>query len=370
MLLPRVKDGHRPFRFDDGTLRVGGEIYGIATEITDPQGLVWTTLTLMDGTRTTEDVVTGVRDSLPGVSRSAAREIVDMMLASGHVEDAGARVPEELGERERARYDRSRGFFQRVDLTPREHGWEAQLRLKGARVVVLGLGGTGSHAAWALATSGVGRLHCVDTDVVELSNLNRQVLYTEADVGRAKADVAVAALRRVNSDIEITGERRRIGTESAFESLLGDCDVLALCADEPRGRGIRIWANRVCARAGVPWVGGGYNGPLVTVGTFTHRDGACYECLAEGEARRLRPGLPVDLGGPGVLATSAGISGQLVAHAVISLITGVPEPAAGTVVGMNLIAPDQHVWIRHPPRPGCPVCGSAASRAPAREAPA
>jgi hypothetical protein len=73
LLLPRIKDRHQPFRFDDGTLRIGGEIYGLATEITDPQGVAWTTLTLMDGTRTTEDVTAGVRKSFPGMSRSAAR---------------------------------------------------------------------------------------------------------------------------------------------------------------------------------------------------------------------------------------------------------------------------------------------------------
>ncbi|GII03268.1 HesA/MoeB/ThiF family protein [Planobispora takensis] len=359
MLLPRVKDGHHPFRFDDGTVRIGGEIYGLATEIGDPQGVAWAALTLMDGTRTTEEVVAAVRASFPRLAEAAAREVVTRLIASGHLEDASARVPAEIGERERIRYGRSQAFFRRVDLTPREHGWEAQLRLKAARIVVLGLGGTGSHAAWALAASGVGRIHCVDADLVELSNLNRQALYTEGDIGRPKAATAVVALRRVNSDIEITGERRRVGSESELSALLDGCDVLALCADEPRGQGIRIWANRACARAGVPWAGGGYNGPLVTVGTFARGRGACYECLAAGEALRRRPGLPVELGGPGATAVSAGISGQLVAHAVISLVTGVPGPAVGAVVGVNLIAPDHHVWIRHPPRPGCPVCGPA-----------
>jgi len=357
VLLPRVKRRHEPHRFEDGTVRIGGEIYGLAAEISDPTGGAWAALSLMDGTRSPDDVAEAVCRRLPGVSASQAARIVAALIASGHVEDAAAPAPGELTERERTRYDRSRAFFQQVDLVPGRQGWDAQVRLRAARVVVLGLGGTGSHAAWALAASGVGRLHCVDADVVELSNLNRQVLYTEDDLGRAKADVAVGRLRRLNSDIEVTGERRVIGSEADLLSILAGADVLALCADEPREPGIRIWANRICARAGVPWVGGGYNGPLVTVGTFAPGRGACYECLAAGEARRRRPGLPVDLGGPGVVAASAGLSGHLVAHSVISLITGVPEPAIGTVVGLNLIAPDQHVWVRHPPRPGCPVCG-------------
>ncbi|GAA1309435.1 thiamine/molybdopterin biosynthesis protein [Planotetraspora silvatica] len=360
MLLPRVKRRHEPHRLDDGTVRIGGEIYGLASEITDPLGGAWAALSLMDGTRTPDDIAEIICGSVPGLSAPEAREIVSILIDSGHVEDASAQVPDEISVRERDRYGRSQAFFHLVDLTPRPHAWEAQLRLKKARVVVLGLGGTGSHAAWALAATGVGRIHCVDADVVELSNLNRQVLYTEDDIGRMKVDIAMERLRQLNSDIEITGESRRVDGEAGLRLLLEDCDVLALCADEPRGRGlaegISIWANRVCASLGVPWVGGGYNGPLVTVGTFERGRGACFECLIEGEARRRRPDLPVDLGGPGVLAISAGISGQLVAHAVISLITGVPQPTTGTFLGLNLIAPEHHVWVRHPPRPDCPVC--------------
>ncbi|WP_203944739.1 HesA/MoeB/ThiF family protein [Planotetraspora thailandica] len=352
---------HEPFRLDDGTVRIGGEIYGLAGEIADPLGGAWAALTLMDGTRTPEQIAATVCGTVPGVSAAAAQELIGALIASGHVEDAAAGMPDELSERERERYGRGQAFFHFVDLTPRPHSWEAQVRLKRARVVVLGLGGTGSHAAWALAATGVGRIHCVDADVVETSNLNRQVLYDEGDVGRAKVDVAVARLRRVNSDIEVTGERRRVDGVAALRSLLDGCDVLALCADEPRGHGvgdgIRIWANRVCAGSGVPWVGGGYDGPLVTVGTFERGRGACYECLIDGETRRRGRDLPVDLGGPGVVAVSAGVSGLLVAHAVTSLITGVPRPASGSFVGINLIAPDHHVLVRHSPRPGCPVCG-------------
>jgi molybdopterin-synthase adenylyltransferase len=363
VLLPRVKRKHEPFRLDYGTVRIGGEIYGLADEITDPLGVAWAALTLMDGTRTPEQIAAAVHGTVPGISAAEARDLVGVLIESGHVEDAAAHVPDELSERERERYGRGQAFFHLVDLTPRSHAWEAQLRLKRARVVVLGLGGTGSHAAWALAATGVGRIHCVDADVVETSNLNRQVLYDEGDVGRMKVDIAVARLRRLNSDIEVTGERRMVDGEAALRPLLDGCDVLALCADEPRGHGlgdgIRIWANRICAGSGVPWVGGGYNGPLVTVGTFERGRGACYECLIDGETRRRRPDLPVDLGGPGVVAVSAGISGHLVAHAVISLITGVPRPVTGSFVGLNLIAPDHHVRVRHPPRPDCLVCRPA-----------
>ncbi|GGL11146.1 hypothetical protein Sme01_15390 [Sphaerisporangium melleum] len=358
---PKVKPEHRPHRYADGTIRIGGEIYGVAAEIDDPDGWVWAALTLMDGSRTAEEVVTRLGQEFPALRARAARSVVEQLIASGYLEEAGAVPPPELAAREADRYSRNHAFFRRVDLTPREHGWEAQLRLRNARVVVLGLGGTGGHAAWALTAAGAGRLHCVDPDVVELSNLSRQMLYGEADIGRAKAEVAVRRLRAVNSDVTVTGERRRAGSQEELAEIIAGADMLALCADEPGGHVLRVWANRACAAAGIPWAGGGYNGPLVTAGLY--RPGhPCYECVSAGEQARRRPGTPVDLGGPGVLPTSAGISGLLVAHAVISEITGVPDLVPGRVSGLNLIAPDQLIDVRHPSRPDCPVCGDAARR--------
>ena len=94
-----------------------------------------------------------------------------------------------------------------MDLTPRESTWHAQLRLRRSKAIVIGLGGTGGAAAMALAMSGVGHVHCVEPDLVELSNLNRQILYTEKDIGLPKVDAAVERLRSSNSDIMVTGDR-------------------------------------------------------------------------------------------------------------------------------------------------------------------
>ncbi|MFC6083481.1 HesA/MoeB/ThiF family protein [Sphaerisporangium aureirubrum] len=359
ILRPRVKREHRPHRYGDGRVRVGGAIYGLAAEISDPQGWVWAALTLMDGTLPVPEIVERLERRFPELSARQAESVVVQLIGSGYVEDAAAEPPSELTPRELERYSRNYAYFRRVDLIPRAHGWEAQLALKRARVVVLGLGGTGSHVAWALAAAGVGWLHCVDPDVVELSNLSRQVLYAEADVGMAKVDAALRRLREVNSDVAVSGDRARVASAAELGRLVRGADMLALCADEPGGHGLRVWANRVCAGAGIPWAGGGYSGPLVTVGVYTP-GGPCYECVSAAEQARHPPGARVDLGGPGVLATSAGLTGHLLAHAVITQLTGVPPLPSGRVFGLNLIAPDQHIDIRHPRRGDCPVCGPGA----------
>jgi molybdopterin-synthase adenylyltransferase len=207
MIRPRVKPEHAPYRIADGKIRIGGVSYGLAAEIADPDGWVWTMLTAMDGTRGVPEIIEQVSAAHPGQPAETLRRGVRQLLSSGYVEDMSAPAPEILSERDIRRYDRAVGYFRWLDLIPRESSWTPQAILRGARVTILGIGGTGGAAAMALAASGIGHLHCVDPDEVELSNLSRQVLYTEDDIGKPKADSAVARLRRLNSDIEVAGQQ-------------------------------------------------------------------------------------------------------------------------------------------------------------------
>ena len=355
MRRPKIKDEHLPYRTPGGPIRIGGGLYGLAAEIQDPHGWIWAALAMMDGTRAPDEIARTLRERFPELTAETSRQLVKQLTATGYVEDAANRAPQELTPLEVTRYERNQAFFRMVDLRRGRGGWDAQLSLKRARVLVLGVGGTGSHAAWALVAAGVGRVHCVDRDLVELSNLTRQILYTQADLRRPKALVAAERLGALNSEVEVTGEQRTVGSRDALEELVAGFDVLALCADEPDSEVLRQWASEMCVRTGVPWVGGGYSGPLVSVGVFT-AEGPCFQCLAAGEEARL-PGLkPPPLGGKGVIAPSAGISGNLVAYEIIALLTGIQRDQPGYLRGINLIAPDDLVFARHPARPNCPNC--------------
>lgn len=362
MLRPRVKPEHRPYRLADGRVRLGGTVYGIAAELGDDTGVVWSLLSQLDGSRTREEAAATVARSRPGVPVEELLTAVGDLCDSGYLEDAAAPEPAGLSAAERERYDRSRRFFRWVDLTPRASTWEPQLALKAARVTVVGLGGTGGTAALCLAASGVGRLTLVDADTVVLSNLSRQVVYTEDDLGRAKVAAAADRLGRLNSDVSVRGLRRRVGSVADLAELAADCDVLVLAADEPFG--IRGWANRACLATGTPWVDAGYHGPLILVGTYVPGSGGCYECVraAERDERAAAGTEPVDDTAPfpldnAVSAASAGISGCLVAHAAVALVTGVPAPEAGRVQAVNLVALDSPYELVAARRPGCPACG-------------
>src|SRR5574342_615953 len=176
---PMIKPEHVPYRIANQRIRIGGVVYGIAAELRDPTGALWSLLEAMDGTHSIDQVVALVRQAHPDCPAEAVRAWVDQLVASGYVEDAAAPDPADLTDRDKIRYDRARRFFRWIDLTGSPNSWRPQLALRHARVTVVGVGGTGGHAALALVASGVGQLHLVDGDVVELSNLGRQIIYTE-----------------------------------------------------------------------------------------------------------------------------------------------------------------------------------------------
>jgi molybdopterin/thiamine biosynthesis adenylyltransferase len=394
MRRPRIKPEHRAYRTVDGHIRIGSVVYGIGSEVKDPDGWVWTLVEAMDGTRNAAEIVAEVTRRHPEL-RLPAPDIVQAMTdlnGAGFVEDAGAKPPAELSQRERERYGRGMTLLRWMDLRPRGSAWEPQVLLRRARVLLIGVGGTGGAAARDLVASGVGWLHCVDPDVVELSNLNRQTLFRESDVGTAKVDAALTALRALNSDTVVTGERREVRGEEDLEALLlagvdGDSgvrgvpsasdadgsgqqpvyDVLLLAADWPAV--IRRWANRVCLDYGMPWADAGYRGPLVSVGVFTPGRGACWECLrvTEAERRELRlaPGQDEDVASPRMPwnpanAVTAGLSGGLLAHAAIALVTGVPPIDPGYRFGLNLMVPGDPIMRRSDRRADCPACSVGA----------
>ncbi|WP_328562485.1 ThiF family adenylyltransferase [Streptomyces coelicoflavus] len=392
MRRPRIKPEHRAYRTVDGHVRIGSVVHGIGAEVRDDDGWVWTLVQVMDGTRGATDVVAEVARRHPELRLPApdiAQAMTDLAEA-GYVEDAGAAPPAELTERERERYGRSMTLLRWMDLRPRSSAWEPQLLLRRAGVLLVGVGGTGSAAARDLVASGVGRLHCVEPDVVELSNLNRQTLFREEDLGRPKLDAALTALRALNPDTEVTGERREVRGPSDLEELLTGADgaggssdarspdgaagasgasgydALLLAADRPAA--IRRWANQVCLATGTPWAEAGYRGPLVSVGVFMPGRGACWQCLRDAEVERrdlrLGPGQDEDAASPRMPwnpanAVTAGLSGGLLAHAALMLLCGVPPVEPGCRFGLNLMMPGDPVEQRSPRRPDCPACRPA-----------
>jgi molybdopterin/thiamine biosynthesis adenylyltransferase len=278
MQRPQIKSVFPPMPVSDRLIRIGGADHGLAAELHDDEHRhVWRLLQLLDGSRTRAEIIAAMVDHDATVRPEEVEDVLQALIDAGYVEDGAARAPVGLfADRELERYRRNLEFFSYFTAPPVTN-YDLQARLKQARVTVLGLGGLGSYVALALAAAGVGDMLLVDDDTVELHNLNRQVLYTETDVGCRKTEAAARRLAAVNPHIQISTRATRVASiENAGDCLRGR-DLLVCAADRPRIR-IYEWLNAAAVAERVAWIRGANDG--LTVNMFLHVPGetACFEC--------------------------------------------------------------------------------------------
>jgi molybdopterin/thiamine biosynthesis adenylyltransferase len=164
-------------------------------------------------------------------------------------------------------------------------GKEGQQKLKEAHVLVAGVGGLGSPAAIYLVCAGVGRLTLVDSDAVELSNLNRQILHGEADIGRKKVISAAQKLNKLNSTVEISTVAKRMTAQNLTELIQG-ADVIIDCLDNMETRFI---LNEGCVKAEVPFIHGGVYGMMGEITTIIPGQTPCFACIFPSEVKGKKP---------------------------------------------------------------------------------
>ncbi|MFG1704128.1 ThiF family adenylyltransferase [Nonomuraea sp. M3C6] len=362
MRFPRIKSVHQPLAMPGDRIIIGLMQQGISSEIQDDEdGSIARLIVLMDGTRTIDEICAAFAETHPDVDEQDARDVIAGLIDNGFAEDAGAPIPGTLTEREAARYEPARHFFSWIDSIPRSSPYEVQARIKDARVCLLGIGGTGSAVAAGLVSSGIGALRIADFDTVEEPNLTRQLLYSEADLGRPKIDSAVERLRAMNSLVEVTGATVKAGASGDIAELMDGCDVFVLCADEPHPD-IMFWTNDAALRTGTPWFVSFYTGPMAVVGSLIPRETGCWACLRRQEDQRElnAHGRPLTADRPNaVIAASANISGHLCALEVLYHLGGLPAQARGRIFHWNYGMWDHSYFIDIPRYDDCPACGTA-----------
>ncbi len=231
-------------------------------------------------------------------------------------------------------------------------GPEGQAAIREAAVLVVGAGGLGAPVIQYLAAAGVGRLGIADDDVVERSNLQRQVIHGTDDIDRAKVDSAAEAVAALNPDVVVDRHERRVTAEHV-EALIADYDVVVDASDNfPT----RFLLNDACVLADTPLVHGAvyrFEGQALTV------DGGrpCYRCLFP-EAPP--PGAVPDCAEAGVLGVLPGTIGAIQATEVLKLLVGVGDPLVGRLLiydARDLTTEEVQVA----PNPECPACGDGAA---------
>ena len=233
-------------------------------------------------------------------------------------------------------------------------GGPGQRRLKQARVLVIGAGGLGAPALQYLAAAGVGTLGVIDDDVVEASNLARQVIHDDAGIGLPKVQSAVARLAAQNPHIALRPYERRLTEENAA-ALFADYDLIL---DGSDNFDTRYLANRVAAAQGIPLIGAALTQWEGQISTWDPaKGGPCYECVFP---ERPAPGTVPICSEAGVAGPLPGVLGAMMALEAVKEITGAGQGLRGRMLIYDgLYADCRTISLR--PRADCPVCGKAAA---------
>lgn len=228
-------------------------------------------------------------------------------------------------------------------------GADGQERLASARVAVVGIGALGSVSANVLARAGVGSLRLIDRDIVDLSNLQRQVLFTEQDAreARPKAVAAAEFLRTVNSEIDIEAVVHEVDAQNV-ERLIGDADVVVDGSDNFE---LRYLLNDACVKRGIPWIYGGALGAAGATATIVPGTTGCLECLIGAMPD---PGSVETCATAGVLAMVTGVVASIQAAEALKLLVGCPARSGMLYIDLWT---GNHSSMRRNPDPACRVCG-------------
>ncbi|GBD26073.1 putative adenylyltransferase/sulfurtransferase MoeZ [bacterium HR30] len=238
--------------------------------------------------------------------------------------------------------------YSRHFLLP-EVGEEGQAKLLDAKVLLIGAGGLGSPTAFYLAAAGVGTIGIVDHDVVDLSNLQRQILHTNDRIGMPKVESARRTLEALNPDVKVIGYQERLSSENVLR-LFADYDVIVDgCDNFPT----RYLVNDACVMLGKPNVHGSIFQFEGQASVFYPKKGPCYRCLFPEPPP---PGAAPSCAEAGVLGVLPGLVGCVQALETIKLILGVGRPLIGRMVYFDTLSMEVRIHkLRRDPR--CPVCG-------------
>ncbi|TQP69231.1 molybdopterin-synthase adenylyltransferase MoeB [Vibrio cholerae] len=226
--------------------------------------------------------------------------------------------------------------------------FEGQEKLKQSSILILGAGGLGCASSQYLATAGVGHITLIDDDVVELSNLQRQVLHHDADIGRAKVDSAADSLRLLNPHLQVETIQARM-SDDELDVLIARHDLVLDACDNV---GTRNQLNRLCFKHKTPLVSGAAIRMEGQVSVFTYQDPAqpCYQCLSA-----LFGSSALSCVEAGIMAPVVGIIGAVQAMEAIKVLTGLGTPKQGKILILDAMSMS---WreMNLMQLPQCPVC--------------
>ncbi|OGT63239.1 MAG: thiamine biosynthesis protein ThiF [Gammaproteobacteria bacterium RIFCSPHIGHO2_12_FULL_45_12] len=306
---------------------------GVAIEIDDQNKYVLTACQLLDGCRDIQDLKSSLSKIYPEDAENI-EELLELLDSEGLLEDVSTFDRGGLTEYDVERWSRNAEFFGAY-CKSNENKFSHQKKIKNTKVTLLGLGGVGSSVLMNLAALGVKNIRIVDFDKVELSNLNRQVIYNEADIGKFKAEIARDKILAFYPDANIEPVSLKIASSLDIENLIDGRDFVINAADQPRGEMID-WLNVACVNKRKPFICGALDYRYAVCYSVVPGQSGCIECWKVGARQSSRifqdylnqdgffpaPSLNV------AIMPFISIVGGLVAADFLKIVTGIKKPAS------------------------------------------
>jgi bacteriocin biosynthesis cyclodehydratase domain-containing protein len=352
MQRPRLKRTTQQMEAPNGDLYLLRPSAGADIHIEDPDPEGRRLLAALDGTST--------RDEL--IEEFGIEEVGDLLAQFeelGVVEDAAD--DDLIADSVFERFDRQLRYFSDISTGPTAS--QCQDKLADSRIAVLGVGGLGGWSALNLACCGVGEMLLVDFDRVELSNLNRQVLFSEADIGRYKVVAAGERLKGFNSAMRVETRVQRLDSEAAIAETIAGYDLVIDACDWP-AHDIEHWINSACFAARIPFIAMSHFPPVARVGPlYVPGVTGCFECQEIGY-RRTYPLFDVAIeqqrgktSPAATLGPACGLIGGQIGLDVLHQLTGLAQPSTlgvGHIYDLRTMEVEREPVV---PEPSCKVCG-------------
>ena len=238
-----------------------------------------------------------------------------------------------------------------------EIGYNGQIKLKGASACVVGTGGLGNPVAVRLVAMGVGTIRIIDRDVIEMSNLPRQIMFYEEDIGKVKVEAAAEKLRRLNGSCKVQAIGGSVNEYSAPDVVSG-CDVVVDALDSVNAR---YALNKACVKANIPFVTGGAVGVSGQVFTVLPGKSACYHCMFPLLEEDSMPKCSIEGVHPAILSIIGGMEVSEAVKVILGQKPGFSEQMLHIDIGESVAFTKTRMFRA----PECPVCGSGKAKAAA-----
>ncbi|GEB33219.1 MULTISPECIES: ThiF family adenylyltransferase [Brevibacillus] len=368
---PLFKPVHPVYEVTEQTIRMG-DAPGYSVELDDENKAIRKMVKLMDGTRTIEDIHSALLGEYPELTREEIAEAVEDLGGLGFIMDQEAEEASGLTLAQKERYKANIRFFSLFTNLEQSPSY-VQEQLSGKKVTILGMGAFGSTVLANLVGVGIEQIKLVDFDRVELNNLNRQMLFNEADVGRLKVEAARDFIARLHSGVAIETETMQIGSSADVEQVIAGSDLVVLAADQPFFV-LPRWVNRACVNLGIPYIAGGFN--LIEGQFFLVDPGktGCLDCMhlhrseqVEDYVRLIENLLNTEFRPPtATIAPNTMMITAMMASDAVRFLTGIaPVQSAGKLLLFDFNTLEKKVfveWERN--EQACPTCGKGNGEEP------